>query len=105
MGSTRSRDTDMDDDLNLVCGILHLLMAYPSVGYNKTPKTIFPSGLFIGDSFYYTWSEAGYIPSIFSGRDFWYYDHDVFFGSFNTGRKTQVLNRQNEPAKNKSSFF
>jgi hypothetical protein len=96
--TTRGRDADMDDGLNLVWGISHPPMAYPSLIFHKKPETFFPAALFIGDSFYFAWSEGGYIAHTFSNRDFWYYDHDVYTGSYNTGKKTTILNLQTELA-------
>ena len=91
-GTARGRDADMQEGMNLIQGISHPPMAYPSVVFKKKPGTIYPAALFIGDSFYFTWSEAGYIAHTFSGRDFWYYDQDVYSGTYNTGKKIQNLN-------------
>ena len=91
-GDARGRDADIEQGLNLIGDISRPPMAYPSVVFEKKAGTVFPSALFIGDSFYYTWSENGYIANTFTGRDFWYYDHEVYSGSFNTGKKTRFLN-------------
>ena len=97
--TAHGRDADMDEGLNLVRDISHPLMAYPSVVFREKPGTVFPAALFIGDSFYFAWSEGGYVARTFSNRDFWYYDHDVYVGSYNTGKKTSILNLQAELAR------
>ena len=103
--TTHGRDADMDEGLNLIWDISHPPMAYPSVIFRRKPGTIFPAVLFIGDSFYYTWSEGGYIANTFACRDFWYYDHDVYIGSYNTGKKTKNLSMQGELASKQVIVF
>ena len=75
-------------------------MAYPEVTYTRTEQHRPFRALFIGDSFYFSWARAGYIGEIFGNRDFWYYDHDVYYGNYQTGRLAanedmkQMLSRQ-----------
>ncbi|MCK9421885.1 MAG: hypothetical protein M0Q38_04755 [Bacteroidales bacterium] len=96
--TTRGRDADIDEGLNLIWDISHPPLAYPSVIFRKKPNTVFPRALFIGDSFYFTLAEGGYIANTFANRDFWYYDQDVYVGSYNTEKKTQALNLQDQLA-------
>ena len=88
-------DNDVERALNLVCGIPSPKLAYPEVRFSK-PANLHPfSALFIGDSFYFSWAQAGYIGKIFNNRDFWYYDHDVYYGTYPTGKlaTSEDLNR------------
>jgi len=88
----RNRDADMAEGLNLIFPVSNPAMGYPSVKYQTQTLTVRPSALFIGDSFYFIWSDAGYIANTFSNRDFWYYDEDHYYGSYPTGRKTRFIN-------------
>ncbi len=90
--NARDRDADIADGMNLIFPVPHPPMAYPIVRYTAQTLTVRPAALFIGDSFYFTWSDAGYIAHTFSNRDFWYYDEDQYYGSYATGRKTRFIN-------------
>ncbi|MCX6304416.1 MAG: hypothetical protein NT040_05575 [Bacteroidetes bacterium] len=83
----RGRDGDLGKGMNLLWDIPQPPMAYPHVHYDQPSGAKKPSALFIGDSFYFTWSEAGYIANVFRNRDFWYYDYYVYSGSYDTGRR------------------
>ncbi|MCK9219242.1 MAG: hypothetical protein PHF97_06855 [Bacteroidales bacterium] len=86
INETRGREDDMAKGMNLICPVHALPMAQPKVEYiNQNNEQPF-SALFLGDSFYFIWAEAGYIGNVFSNRDFWYYDHDVYYGTFKTGK-------------------
>lgn len=80
------RENDVEKALNLVCPIRSPELAHPKVTFDDPPGRKPFSALFIGDSFYFTWAEAGYIGNIFANRDFWYYDHEVWYGNCNTGK-------------------
>jgi hypothetical protein len=74
--------------MNLLCAIRHPQMTYSLVQYNSSQHLKRPSALFIGDSFYFTWSDAGYISNVFRNREFWYYGYHVYYGSFDSGHRT-----------------
>jgi hypothetical protein len=95
----------MEEGLNLIREISLPAMAYPHVAFHKKRQTVYPAALFIGDSFYFMWSEGGYISNSFANRDFWYYDYDVYVGRYDTGKKTQTLNLQEELAGKKVIIF
>ncbi|MCX6268922.1 MAG: hypothetical protein NTW16_16475 [Bacteroidetes bacterium] len=80
------RDDDVGRALNLICNITAPPLAYPVVTYSKPANRRPFSALFIGDSFYFAWAETGYIGQVFSNRDFWYYDHEVYYGTYPTGK-------------------
>jgi len=87
ISDSRGRENDMERACNLLCRIPAPPLAHPQVKFEGTPsRKPFPA-LFIGDSFYYIWAEEGYIGNVFSNRDFWYYDHSVCYGTYNTGRR------------------
>ncbi len=81
------RDDDVERALNLAWGIPSQPLAYPKVTWKKPGNQLPFSALFIGDSFYFTWAEAGYIGNVFRNRDFWYFDHDVYYGTYPTGER------------------
>ena len=98
---TRDRDADIDEGMNLMRKIPTPPMAYLTIHYDKPEGSLRPSALFIGDSFYFIWVYGGYIENLFSNNDFWYYDHDIYTGTTNTGRKTPEVNVLNEIARHK----
>ena len=85
--SPRYPDNDVDRALNLFCQVPELPLAYPRATFRKPAGCKPFRALFIGDSFYFTWARAGYIGNVFANRDFWYYDHDVCYGTYHTGKK------------------
>ncbi len=86
------RDADLEEIMNLKFKIPSPEMAYPFVHYDKQAGSAKPSALFVGDSFYFIWANAGYIDNMFNNNEFWYYNHDVFNGTVNTGKKVAQLN-------------
>ncbi|MFZ4521611.1 MAG: alginate O-acetyltransferase AlgX-related protein [Bacteroidales bacterium] len=82
----KDRDDDVARAMNLVCNISSPPLTYPEITYSQPEEPHPFSVLFIGDSFYFSWARAGYIGQIFGNRDFWYYDHDVYYGNYQTGR-------------------
>jgi len=77
--NARFKDADICKALNLIWEIPHPGMAYPKVRFNPPDSSPKPSALFIGDSFYFCWSDADYIRNSFKKEEFWYYDQDVYF--------------------------
>lgn len=94
--TTRDRDADIWEGMNLMWRIPTPKMAYMTMHYDKPEGMVKPSALFIGDSFYFIWAYGGYIENLFSNSDFWYYDHDIYNGAVNTGRKVAQVNLLNE---------
>lgn len=92
--SARSYDKDIYMALNLIWNIPHPPLAYPHFHYRETNTEKKPSALFIGDSFYFCWSEPGYIKNIFSNEEFWYYDHDVYLNGIKQKEMVSDLNLQ-----------
>ena len=75
---SRDWDADINQALNLIWNIPHPSLAYPHFHYKKPGNEQKPAALFIGDSFYFCWSEARFIKNSFRNEEFWYYDHDVY---------------------------
>jgi len=88
-GIPEGRENDVEKALNLACPIGSPPMAHPDVAFTEPRSRKTFSALFIGDSFYFTWAEAGYIGKSFTNRDFWYYDHEVWYGTYNTGKAAE----------------
>lgn len=86
------RDADLEEIMNLKYKIPSPEMAYPYVHYDKQAGSVKSSALFVGDSFYFIWANSGYIDNMFNNNEFWYYNHDVFNGTVNTGKKVAQLN-------------
>lgn len=96
-----SWDEDIYMALNLIWNIPHPPLAYPKYHYRQSEEQSKPSALFVGDSFYFCWSDAGYIQNSFRNEEFWYYDHDVYINRIKQDsivedlNLEQSLNRQN----------
>jgi hypothetical protein len=78
----RFEDNDIDRTLNLIWEIPHPAYAYPFYHYQRDTFVKKPSVLFIGDSFYWNWYNPGIIENLFSNKEFWYYDKDVYPETF-----------------------
>jgi hypothetical protein len=84
------RDNDIGRALNLICTPTDENLGLPAPDWSGFQPNDYRV-LFIGDSFYYIWADAGYPGKIFANRDFWYYDHDVCYGTYNTGYRADAL--------------
>jgi hypothetical protein len=97
----RYEDDDIERTLNLIWPIPHPAYAYPVYHYRNDPSEKKPAALFIGDSFYWNWYNPGIITHLFSNRDFWYYDQDVYPETFIKPESTsqidlaEAVDRQN----------
>ena len=90
-GRAEGRDNDVERACNLLWSIPAPALACPEVDFIPPASPDPFSALIIGDSFYFIWAEAGYIGRTFANRDFWYYDHDVYSGTYHTGRKATAM--------------
>jgi len=87
----RYEDEDIGRTLNLIWPIPYPPLAYPAFHFvNDTTKPK-PRALFIGDSFYWQLYYPGFIANMFSNKEFWYYNKDVYPETFNTPKSTGQL--------------
>ena len=99
--SARNLDDDVAKAMNLIWKIPHPVYAYPKFHFVFDTTQKKPAALFVGDSYYWNWSNTGIIRNLFSNEEFWYYCRDVYPES-NT-KKTflteinieDAINRQN----------
>jgi hypothetical protein len=74
----RHNDNDISRTMNLICNIRDHVMAQPAYHSERDTGTAKPPVLFVGDSFYWGWDDQGLVDSIFTDKQFWYYDKDLF---------------------------
>ncbi|MEI6898470.1 MAG: hypothetical protein WCL00_01225 [Bacteroidota bacterium] len=84
-------DGDISNAMNLLWEIRQPVMVYPQFTFKTDSSSIKPNALFIGDSYYWLWSETGIIKNIFSNSEFRYYDKDVYPETYTKMMKTWEL--------------
>ncbi len=74
----KSTDYDLGDLCNVISNMSHYEMTYPILRFENNPLKRKPNVLTIGDSFNWNIINSGVPGNIFSGSNFWYYNHDVY---------------------------
>jgi len=72
-----STDYDLGSLSNVLFTMPHDPMPYPVTRYTNYPDRQRPNVLVIGDSYYWNIYHTDFPESIFNGRNFWYYNHEV----------------------------
>ena len=85
-------DDDIGRTLNLIRPVSYPPMAYPAFHFIADTTKPKPRALFVGDSFYWQLYYPGFIDHMFSNREFWYYNKDVYPETFDAPKSTDQLN-------------
>jgi len=85
-------DDDIGRTLNLIRPVSYPPLAYPSFHFIADTTKPRPRALFVGDSFYWQLYYPGFIDHMFSNKEFWYYNKDVYPETFNAPKLTSQLN-------------
>jgi len=88
----RHNDDDINKTMNLIWDAPHVSLAYPQFRVDYDPIISKPSCLFIGDSFFWGWWDQGIIDTLFSNKEFWYYNKEIFPESFTKVKTTSEIN-------------
>ncbi|MCX6242225.1 MAG: hypothetical protein NTX43_10505 [Bacteroidetes bacterium] len=88
----RYEDDDIGRTLNLIRPLWYPPLAYPSFHFVADTTKPKPRALFIGDSFYWQLYYPGFIDHMFSNKEFWYYNKDVYPETFDAPKSTGQLN-------------
>ncbi len=77
----RSTDYDLGNLCNVWFNMPHDDMPYPVLRSENNPANQRPNTLVIGDSYYWNIYYSEIPENIFSGRNFWYYNNEVYVDS------------------------
>jgi hypothetical protein len=80
----RGEDNDMERTMNLIWPIDQPAFTYPAFHFRYDSVQPKPSGLVVGDSFYWYWYYSGIIENTFSNKEFWYYNNEIYPEQFTT---------------------
>jgi len=90
--TAKYEDDDIGRTLNLIRPVSYPPLAYPAFHFVADTTKPKPRALFVGDSFYWQLYYTGFIDHMFSNKEFWYYNKDVYPETFNAPKSTNQLN-------------
>lgn len=88
----RHNDDDINKTLNLIWNAPHEMLAYPCFHFNADTTKPKPAALFVADSFIWGWWDQPIIQNLFSNKEIWYYDKEIFPETFTKVKTTADVN-------------